>query len=133
LLAFGAAIAASRLKVVQRIGRAAGRFAGNVAGRTSTLVQKAVNSIKDHMNKMDLIGAKRELNGEVVKLRPDGKPYDHVGEVKAGLDSVRNAIKALQSELKNNNSLSDSARAAAENALSKLSKFKEEVEDFLKK
>lgn len=47
------------------------------------------NVVKEVLNKKHFNAARQEMAGKVVKLRPDGKPYDHVTE-------VRNAIRHLK-------------------------------------
>jgi uncharacterized protein YwgA len=93
-------------------------------------VSKAANAIGNHLQLSDISAAKRELAGEVVARKADGTPFDHVQEVQDGLKSVGNAIDGLKSDL-GNTALGKDAREAIEQTISRLSKFKDAVEQFL--
>lgn len=49
-----------------------------------------------------LDGARRELNGETVKINPrDGEPYDHVKKVRQAQWGLAKLIRSLQSKIGN--------------------------------
>ncbi len=61
--------------------------------------------------------ARRELAGEVVKLRPrDGKPYDHVQKVRQATEGLRGHVKNIQGLLQSGE-LTKKARAELESLL----------------
>lgn len=128
----GMAILGGKVKAVGKIVGVAGKLLGNLSSRSAATLRKAVNAIRDHLKPSDIKAAKRELAGEVVARKADGTPYDHVGEVRQGLDSVGKAIGSLKKEL-GNDSLSNADRDAIEKTLSDLSKFKDAIEDYLRR
>jgi hypothetical protein len=69
-----------------------------------------------------LEAARRELNGEVVKLRPDGKPYDHVAEVRQTQNKLQHRIDALK-RLIGDTRVSEADKAIAQQELSEASRL----------
>jgi hypothetical protein len=47
----------------------------------------------------DLDAARRELRGEVVARKPNGTPYDHVGEVREAQTGLLNRINQINRRL----------------------------------
>ncbi len=65
-----------------------------------TSIKTAFDNTKGHLQESDLNAARRELNGEVVKRKPDGTPWDHVHEVvdaQRGLYRRINDLKTMMS------------------------------------
>ncbi len=63
------------------------------------------NNIKGHLQESDLNAARRELNGEVVKRKADGTPWDHVHEVidaQTGLYKRINDLKGVMTKYPTN-------------------------------
>ena len=75
---------------------------------------------KEHLTQRDLDAARRELNGEVVKYRPDGKPYNHVAEVRETQTKLLHRIDVLK-RMVGDTRLSDAEKAAAQSELSEAS------------
>ncbi|NET50485.1 MAG: hypothetical protein F6K09_17675 [Merismopedia sp. SIO2A8] len=57
-----------------------------------------INSRSGH-NHFD--AARREALGEVVATRPDGTPFDHVGELQEAHNGLQNVRRAIESEMNN--------------------------------
>lgn len=110
--------------------RLAAHFPASLSVRTTNLLSAASNSIREHLTVADVRAAKRELAGEVVARKADGTPFNHVAEVRDGLNSLGNAIDGLKHEL-GNSSLKDESRKAVEQTLSALSRLKDEIESYL--
>lgn len=55
--------------------------------------------LKENLTEKDLDGARRELNGEVVKEKSTGVPYDHIKEVREAHDGLVNRINRLKQML----------------------------------
>jgi len=65
-----------------------------------TSIKTGFDNTKGHLQESDLNAARRELDGEVVKRKPDGTPWDHVHEVidaQTGLYRRINDLKAMMS------------------------------------
>jgi RHS repeat-associated protein len=90
-------------------------------------VQKVDHIVGKNPDAKTIEAAKRELKGEIVALRPDGKPYDHVEKVRQAVQGLKNQIGELQKLLSKPN-LSQKARKAIEERISKASKKPDEVE-----
>jgi hypothetical protein len=87
------------------------------------------NAIRDHLAPDDLAGAMKESRGVQI-LRPDGRPYDHGGEVADAATGVRNniiAIKARIDRLARENGSADEMSMLT-SKLSELSRFLDEIE-----
>jgi hypothetical protein len=92
--------------------------------------QNGTNRYESILDAKHLDAAARELRGEVVSRRPDGKPYDHV-------DEVRNAQKGLMSRIQSiNNALSSPTtdpiqRYFLQRELSQASRLLDHSEEFV--
>jgi RHS repeat-associated protein len=93
----------------------------------------AAETVWDYMDLIDdshLDAAKRELEGEVVAVRPDGTPFDHVGEVRDLMRGLQNRLEAILKTL-GHPPLPDADRSALTNELSQGSRFLDAVENLL--
>jgi hypothetical protein len=86
--------------------------------------------MKEHLTDRDLDGARRELNGEVVKLKSSGKPWDHVDEVRNAQRGLVRRINQLK-RLLGDSRVSDADRAAYQSELSEASKLLDHSEQFV--
>ena len=77
-----------------------------------------------------LDAARRELRGEVVKLKPDGTPYDHVGKVKKAQAGLKNTIAYMKNVLRRP-SCSPAQRAEAERIISEASRLLDYSEKYV--
>lgn len=66
--------------------------------------------------------ALREARGEVVARRPDGKPYDHINEIRETANGLRGDIRRID-RLLGRDDLSQSTRATLQNAKAEASKL----------
>ncbi|MFY1616412.1 polymorphic toxin type 28 domain-containing protein [Micromonospora sp. WMMD736] len=60
---------------------------------------KSGRIVRDHLQPKDLTGAQRELRGEVLGRRSNGKPYDHIDEVTSAQAGLFNRINTIKSRL----------------------------------
>jgi RHS repeat-associated protein len=120
---FKAAKALERAKQVER--------AEELGSKIGSVFRKVDNIIEKNLDAKTIEAAKRELKGETVALRPDGKPFDHVRKVQEAMQGLKNQIGELNKLLSDPN-LSEKARKAVEGRLSKASKKLDEVEKQLK-
>ncbi|MFE7402822.1 polymorphic toxin type 28 domain-containing protein [Streptomyces sp. NPDC057557] len=58
-----------------------------------------IDNCAEHLTMKDLIGATRELKGEVVKRKASGVPWDHVDEVRNAQGFLLNQIAAINRKL----------------------------------
>ena len=65
------------------------------APQNISIIDQRINNHKEHLTDRDLDAARRELDGEVVAVSPDGTPFDHVGEVRDSQRSLRNIINTI--------------------------------------
>jgi hypothetical protein len=72
------------------------------------------NNNKQHLQPKDLDAARRELRGEVVAVKKDGSPYNHIHEVCDSQTSLLNIINSLKSILSNPRLCDKSKRDAEE-------------------
>jgi hypothetical protein len=63
-----------------------------------------------------------EARGQAVALRSDGKAFDHINELKEAAAGLKNDVVSLKEQL-SSGKLDDTAKAAAQEALSKGSKL----------
>ena len=106
----------SRVEVLEQ--RASQPSSPGSQGRSGTKTDR----MKEHLTDRDLDAARRELNGEVVARKPDGRPWDHVGEVRDAQRGLINRIEQLKRQL-GDSRLSDQARQAAQDELSEASRL----------
>jgi RHS repeat-associated protein len=90
-----------------------------------------IRRIKYHLDSEHLEGAKKELQGEITKLKSNGIPYDHVTEVANYQQGLKNQIIELNKLLGDPN-LSQEQRNLLQQTLSETSKFLDKTEEFLK-
>ena len=90
LLALGADVGAAFIPFVTGAGLAV-RATSKVGTALSDYFTK-LNNIAQHIDARTLDAARRELAGEVVKLRSDGIPFDHVKEVIDAQNGFKNLI-----------------------------------------
>jgi hypothetical protein len=88
--------------------------------------------LKEHLTDKDLDAARREINGEVVKYKGSGQPWDHVDEVRNAQRGLANRIDALKRQL-GDSRLSPTDRVAAESELSEASRLLDHSERYLPK
>lgn len=94
--------------------------------------KKDINNHKKHISKSDLDAARRELNGEVVKLKDSGKPFDHVKEVRDSQKGLKNNILTIKKDL-SESTLSAAEKQQLENLLSESSKLLDHTKMFVPK
>jgi RHS repeat-associated protein len=102
-------------------GRAAGtRTNGDVAMSfasvglglgVSNAIKSAQNILTNRFTTATFQAAEKEAQGIVVAVRPDGKPFDHIGALKQGLQGLKNDATTLTNSLKND-TLSQAQREA---------------------
>ncbi len=63
-----------------------------------TAVRKT-DRFKEHLTPETLDAARRELAGEVVSVKPDGTPFDHVQKVRNAQRGLQNRISAINTKL----------------------------------
>ena len=86
---------------------------------------------KKHLDESHLDAARRELNGEVVKVNPkDGEPFDHVTEVRNAQAGLLKRIKWVKRKM-DSGDLSEAEREALEEELSELSKLLDHTEGYV--
>jgi hypothetical protein len=99
-------------------------------GRSEPVGPTKTDNMKEHLTDRDLDAARRELNGEVVKTKSTGVPWDHVDEVRNAQDGLVNRIGQLKRLLGDSRvSASDKAQFQAE--LSEASRLLDHSEQFV--
>jgi RHS repeat-associated protein len=79
--------------------------AGSIVGLVYTVretidrVRERLDNLKEHTTNRDLDAARRERQGEVVRRRSDGTPFDHVQEVQNAQNGLLNRIKDVNKAL----------------------------------
>ena len=87
--------------------------------------------VSKHLDHRHLDAAARELKGEVVKLKPDGKtPFDHVTEVRDAQRGLRNLIEKLKKDLSDPNLVGE-GRSNIENLLGEASNLLDYTEKYV--
>ena len=71
--------------------------------------------------------ALREARGEVVARRPDGKPFDHINDIRETAQGLRGDIRGIRSQL-NREGVSATTRSLLQNALSRASRMLDSAE-----
>ncbi len=102
--------------------------------RDSDFVDQALeddfyNRVNNHLDDKHLSAARRELNGEVVRRKPDGTPFDHVDEVRNARRGLLNNLEWAKSKL--GNRLTEAERAYYESYVSRISKFLDYTEQWV--
>ena len=73
------------------------------------------------------------INGvvaDLLKVRPDGKPFEHTTEVEDAMRGLKNEIESMREHL-SDPSISEAKRDATEGILGRTSDFVDSVENFL--
>jgi uncharacterized protein YukE len=99
-------------------------------GRSEPVGPTKTDNCKEHLTEKDLDAARRELNGEVVKTKSTGVPWDHVDEVSNAQDGLVNRIGQLK-RLLGDSRVSASDRAQYEAELSEASRLLDYSEQFV--
>ncbi len=94
-----------------------------------SISQKAIDGQKSHLTRKDLHSARKEASGEVVKVRDDGKPFNHIQEVNDAQQGLKKTIVKLKKGLNENYSPLEKARIEKE--ISEASKLLDLSEEFL--
>ena len=89
-----------------------------------------LSGYRQQLDPATLDAARRELRGEVVKLKPDGTPYDHVGKVRKAQEGLKNTIAKMQAELRKP-SCSPAQRAQAQRVISEASRLLDYSEKYV--
>lgn len=103
--------------------------AGVNGARGAVNAVRKTDRIKQHATPRDLDAARRELGGEVVKRKPDGTPYDHVGEVRDAQRGLLNRIETIKQRL-GYPGLTQVEREALQDELGDASRLLDHTEDF---
>jgi uncharacterized protein YukE len=99
-------------------------------GRSEPAGPTKTDNCKEHLTDRDLDAARRELNGEVVKTKSTGVPWDHVDEVRNAQDGLVNRIGQLK-RLLGDSRASASDRAQFQAELSEASRLLDYSEQFV--
>lgn len=99
------------------------------AGRA---IAGAQNLIRNRFTTETFQAAAKEAQGAVVALRPDGKPFDHIGALREGLQGLKNSATTLTNALKSD-SLTDAQRQALQSNLQQINKTINQTLKFFKK
>jgi hypothetical protein len=99
-------------------------------GQSKVKAGTKTDRLKEHLTDNDLEAARREINGEVVKYKGRGQPWDHVDEVRNAQRGLANRVQALQRQL-GDSRLSATDRVAAESELSEASRLLDHSESYL--
>jgi uncharacterized protein RhaS with RHS repeats len=122
----GVAVKAAVKKPIQR--SLLTRYLTNKARSLSARVERRANSLDTrHRN-----AALREARGEVVSRRPDGKPFDHINEIRETANGLRRDIREIDSALGKSN-LSGAARESLEGARARASTLLDRANRTLKR
>jgi len=103
--------------------------------RLTNRLPTATDTYKGILNDYHLEAARRELQGEVVRINPrDGLPYDHVQEILNAQRGLRNRIDAINRQLSDvspSRALSEAERQALIDELSEASRLLDYSEKFV--
>ncbi|GAA4661557.1 putative T7SS-secreted protein [Amycolatopsis dongchuanensis] len=86
--------------------------------------------LKEHLTDKDLDAARRELNGEIVKEKGSGVPYDHIKEVREAQDGLANRINRIK-QLLSDSRLKPEERPDLESELSEASRLLDYTEQWV--
>jgi hypothetical protein len=75
--------------------------ANNAIRRLENLKRNVLGDINRQTNHNHYSAARREAKGEVVARRPDGTPYDHIGELEDAYRGLENVRLQLEREIRN--------------------------------
>jgi ribosomal protein S15P/S13E len=92
------------------------------SGGSSGYEPTKTDRLAEHLTPKDLEGAQRELNGEVVKTKSGGDPWDHIHEVRDAQNGLVNRIQAIQRRLADTR-IDDATRTALQSELSQASRL----------
>jgi len=95
-------------------------------------IGKAQNILAKVFNPEHFQAAQKEAQGIVVALGPDGKPFDHIGEIRQSLNGLKNSATTLTNALKDSN-LSQAGREAIQNNLRQINSAINETLAFFKR
>ena len=93
-------------------------------------VPTKTDRLKEHLSPKDLDAARRELNGEVVKTKSTGTPWDHVDEVRNAQRGLAKRIEQLKRLLGDSRS-SPADKASYQSELSEASRLLDHSEQFV--
>jgi len=108
-----------------------GLSGGSRAATMGRVVSRIANR-QNVINQRHIQAALREARGEVVALRSDGKPFDHIKELREAAAGLKNDLVKTK-ELLGSGKLDDAATDAAQRALSEGSKLLDVANNVLKK
>lgn len=91
---------------------------------------RPTDRLKEQVDDPTLDAARRELQGEVVRRRPDGEPFDHVEKVQQGQRGLVKRITQLQRQLGDTRT-TEAQRPALEAELSEASRLLDHSEQFV--
>lgn len=89
-----------------------------------------LSGYRQQLDPATLDAARRELHGEVVKRKPDGTPFDHVGKVKKAQAGLKNTIADMKNVLRRQG-CSPAQRAEAERIISEASRLLDYSEKYV--
>jgi uncharacterized delta-60 repeat protein len=109
-----------------------GLLVHNTNGAEEAIEQAStkLNNLKGHILEGELDAARREVAGEIVKLKSSGVPFDHVKELTDAKNGLLKVIKSMKKIL-GRSDVSEAEREAATNALSEASKLLDLAKEFL--
>nr|WP_296066413.1 polymorphic toxin type 28 domain-containing protein [uncultured Actinoplanes sp.] len=93
-------------------------------------VPRKTDRLKEHLTDKDLDAARREMNGEVVRTKSTGQPWDHVDEVRNAQRGLVKRIDQLK-RLLGDSRVSDAERATYQDELSEASRLLDHSEQYL--
>jgi RHS repeat-associated protein len=102
-------------------------IAAGGGGLLSRIAQKLANQFANHLDDVHAVAAARESVGEVVALKPNGVPFDHLREfteARAGAVKLIDRLKAVVAD----GTLSIEQRASAQKLLTEASKTLDKLE-----
>ena len=73
--------------------------ANNAIRRLENIKNNVLGDINSQANHNHYSATRREARGEVVAHRPDGTPFDHIGELQDAYRGLQNIREALQREM----------------------------------
>ncbi|WP_062214456.1 polymorphic toxin type 28 domain-containing protein [Streptomyces sp. NBRC 109706] len=75
--------------------------ADNAIQKLHNILEDPVGAINSQPGHNHYSAARREAGGEVVAVRPDGTPFDHVADLTQGRNGLNNIRRALEREMQN--------------------------------
>jgi hypothetical protein len=101
-----------------------------IKSRSEPSTPTKTDRLKEHLTDKDLDAARRELNGEVVKEKGSGVPYDHIKEVQEAQDGLSNRINRIK-QLLSDSRLKPEERPDLESELSEASRLLDYTEQWV--